>query len=202
MRGIGFFERKQSYMVEKAIIIGGSAGSLPVILRMVEECPASFEPPFVIVVHRGRHQHNILPDLLARRSKRPVVEAEHYDQIQNGKVLLAPTDYHLLVGTDHHLELDLSEKVLFSRPSIDVSFISFAHVFKEQLVAVVLSGANADGAAGAREVLHSGGAVIVQDPAEAEVQMMPRETLNANPEITHVVRSSQILQTVLTLINR
>ena len=189
-------------MVEITIIIGGSAGSLSAVLRLVEECPAHFVPPFVIVLHRGKNKRNVLLDLLTSRSKRPVEEVEHYDQLENGKVFLAPRNYHLLIGADRHLELDLSEKVLFSRPSIDVSFISFADVFKEQLVGVVLSGANADGAAGATAILRNGGVVIVQDPDEAEVNIMPQETLRANAEIANIIPSNQIMNTILTITNQ
>ncbi len=183
-------------MINKAIIIGGSAGSLPAVMRLVEECPSHFVPPFIIVLHRGDHKKSILLDLLTSRSKRPVIEVEHYDQLEDGNVYLAPTNYHLLVGSDHHLELDLSEKVLFSRPSIDVSFISFAKVFKENLIAVVLSGANEDGAKGAKEVLKQNGTVIVQDPNDADVDTMPLKTLKINPEITKIVPSNDILKTL------
>ncbi|NRB61039.1 MAG: chemotaxis protein CheB [Winogradskyella sp.] len=183
-------------MINKIIIIGGSAGSLSAVLQLVEKCPTDFEPPFVIVVHRGKNDQNVLLDLLASRSKRPVIEVEHYDHLENGNVYLAPTDYHLLVGTDHHLELDLSEKVLYSRPSIDVSFISFAKVFKENLIAVVLSGANEDGAKGAKEVIKHNGTVIVQDPNDADVDIMPLRTLKINPEITKIVPSNDILKTL------
>ncbi len=188
-------------MVEKAIIIGGSAGSLAAILHIIDQCPASFDIPFIIVVHRGKNQTSVLSDLLSRRSKRPVLEAEHYSQLENGKVFLAPTNYHLLIGMDQHLELDFSEKVLFSRPSIDVSFKSFAEVFRNNLIAVVLSGANKDCSAGARHILDCGGIVIVQDPKDAEVDIMPQETLTANPDIKHIVASNQIMNTLLQITN-
>lgn len=189
-------------MVEKAIIIGGSAGSLSAILNIIDECPENYRIPFIIVVHRGTNRTSVLLDVLSKRSKRPVLEVEHYDQLENGKVFLAPANYHLLVGKDLHLELDFSEKVLYSRPSIDISFKSFAEVFQKNLIAVVLSGANKDSAEGAKYILDSGGIVIVQDPKDAEVDIMPQETLTTNPEIKLVVASNQIMNTFVKITNQ
>ncbi len=61
----------------------------------------------------------------------------------------------------------------FSRPSIDVLFESAAESYRQRVVAVVLSGANADGAAGLRSVVSRGGVGIVQEPSTAERQEMP-----------------------------
>jgi two-component system chemotaxis response regulator CheB len=73
----------------------------------------------------------------------------------------------------------VDERVHFSRPSIDVTFETAADAYGERLVAVLLSGANADGAAGIRRVELLGGRTIVQDPATAERPEMPRAALEA-----------------------
>ncbi|HRO44085.1 MAG TPA: chemotaxis protein CheB, partial [Flavipsychrobacter sp.] len=75
--------------------------------------------------------------------------------------------------------LDVSEKVNFSRPSIDVAFESAAEVFREQLVAVLLSGANTDGVEGLSWVRKLGGRTLVQDPATASVDYMPQSAIQA-----------------------
>jgi len=199
IRIIEFLEKDLFKMIEKVIIIGGSAGSLTPVLSIIEECPLDFKHPIVIVLHRGKNQQNILLELLTRRSKRSVLEVNHYDQLECSKVYIAPSNYHLLIGYDYHMELDYSEKIMYSRPSIDVSFKSFAKVFKKNLIAVVLSGANKDSAVGAGEILSQGGTVIVQDPNDAEVSTMPQETLIANPDIKHIVPFNQIMKTILNI---
>ena len=151
------------------------------------------------MVHRSKNTPNLLLELLRSRSKRPVIEVEHYDKLSNGKIYVAPANYHLLIGADLHFELDFSEKVLFSRPSIDVSLCSFAKAFKEKLVAVVLSGSNQDCAKGCHTVLHFGGKVIVQDPSDAEVNIMPLKTLQYNPTITTKTPTKQLMKTMETL---
>ena len=86
---------------------------------------------------------------------------------------IAPPDYHLLIENDKTFSLDASEKINFSRPSIDVSFESASQVFKENLVCLLLSGANSDGTKGLQKVNEKGGSVIIQDPSTAIVPFMP-----------------------------
>ena len=69
--------------------------------------------------------------------------------------------------------------MLYSRPSIDVLFESAADIYRDRLVAVVLTGANEDGAQGIAAVKRLGGYTIVQNPADAERHEMPRAALRA-----------------------
>ncbi len=73
------------------------------------------------------------------------------------------------------------DPVLFSRPSIDVLFETAAEVFGAGLIAVVLSGANDDGARGAAVIQACGGTVLVQDPKQALVPVMPEAALRSCP---------------------
>ncbi len=75
-------------------------------------------------------------------------EAEDKEPLAPGTVYFAPPDYHLLVEPDRQLSLSSEEPVLYSRPSIDVLFESAADAYGAALAGVVLTGANADGAAG------------------------------------------------------
>lgn len=186
-------------MIEQVVIIGGSAGSLQAVLQVAKDCPSDFKHPIVFVLHRGGPSKSPLAGLISDKSNRIIREVEPFDRLENYKTFLAPTNYHLLVGEDHHLELDLSEKVLFSRPSIDVSFGCFAHVYKQRLTAVVLSGANRDGAEGASEVLRMGGQLIVQSPNDAEVDIMPTATLTSNPKIENIVPTINLMHTIQQL---
>ena len=99
-------------------------------------------------------------------------EAEDKDPIAAPGVYLAPPDYHLLLEPGR-LALSTDEIVNFSRPSIDVLFESAADAYGEAVVAVLLTGANSDGARGLGRVRAAGGYAIVQDPATAESKEMP-----------------------------
>ncbi|RYD73665.1 MAG: chemotaxis protein CheB, partial [Sphingobacteriales bacterium] len=96
-----------------------------------------------------------------------------------GTVYIAPADYHLLLEQNETFSLDYSEKVNYSRPSIDVTFQSAAEVFKNGLVCILLSGSNADGVEGLKAANNSGGLVVVQNPDTAIMPYMPQQALNS-----------------------
>ncbi len=160
------------------VVIGGSAGSLEVILKMAEALPTKAAAVFVIVVHRKSDGDSILGELLSLRTSMPVKEVEDKEPVVLNTIYLAPCGYHLLLEDKHNFSLDSSEKVHHSRPSIDVTFESVAEVYGDRAIGVLLSGANADGAAGLQKIKQAGGHTIVQDPASAEVDYMPRQGIS------------------------
>jgi two-component system, chemotaxis family, protein-glutamate methylesterase/glutaminase len=105
------------------------------------------------------------------------VEAEDKTSIMSGTIYIAPADYHLLIEKDKTFSLDYSEKINYSRPSIDVTFETATEAYGNKLAAFLLSGANADGAAGLLSVKNSNGLSVVQDPKEATVEFMPESAI-------------------------
>ena len=161
----------------KMLAIGGSAGSLDVILRIVTALPFVSHLATIIIVHRKNDRESILTDLLSSRTKLAVKEIEDKEAISGGTIYIAPADYHLLIENEKMFSLDASEKIHHSRPSIDVSFESVAEVFGTTAIGVLLSGANADGADGLSRIKQADGFTIVQDPASADVGYMPQQAL-------------------------
>jgi two-component system chemotaxis response regulator CheB len=162
----------------RMVVIGGSAGSLDVILKIVATVQNAADVAFIVVVHRAKTGDSILADLLSAQTKLAVKEVEDKEQILPGTIYIAPPDYHLLLENEYTFSLDASEKVHYSRPSIDVTFESAALVYKTTLVGILLSGANADGAMGIKTIADAGGYTIVQQPATAEVSYMPQRALS------------------------
>jgi two-component system chemotaxis response regulator CheB len=161
------------------MVIGGSAGSLTWVLRIVSLLRDSMNVAVLIVMHRMAYQEdNILQEVIMSRTSFDVREVDDKDALQPGVIHVAPPDYHVLVEKDGTLTLDDSEKVNFSRPSIDVTFESAAESFGQTLVAVLLSGANADGASGLLKVKEKGGWVVIQDPASADFPFMPQKAMD------------------------
>lgn len=163
------------------LAIGGSAGSLEVILNLVAQLPRLPNAVVIIVVHRKKDNDSILVNLLSSRTRLPVKEVEDKEPILLNTVYLAPPDYHLLIERSDLFSLDSSEKVQYSRPSIDVTFESVAQAFGDKTIGILLSGANADGAAGLAKIRRAGGYTIVQDPATADVGYMPQQALELTP---------------------
>lgn len=177
----------------KAVIIGGSAGSLQALLQILPflEKPVSFA--VVIVVHRKNSDEQTLEDLIALKSKLKVREVEDKVKLEPGFIYIAPSNYHLLFEKNETLSLDTSEKVNYSRPSIDVSFESAAEIYREQLVGVLLSGSNSDGTIGLRAIQAAGGISVVQNPLSAEMPFMPNNAiLNTTPDF--ILSTDEILE--------
>jgi len=161
------------------LAVGCSWGGLAAAGRLLEALPPELDLPTVIVQHRGESPSGLV-QLLARHTARPVSEPDDKDQVRRNHVYVAPPGYHLLVDRQR-FSLATEAPVRYSRPSVDVLFESAAEAFGPSLAAVVLTGANADGAAGLACVAAAGGLALVQDPATAERSAMPAAALAAVP---------------------
>lgn len=162
------------------VVVGVSAGGLQALRTLVSGLPEDFGIPVVVVQHRSKDSE-LLCDLLQDCTGLTVSEATDKEPIRGGQVCIAPPDYHLLVEPGF-VSLSTDEPVRFSRPSIDVTFESAADAYGARTVGVVMTGANSDGSRGLRRITDVGGHPVVQDPATAEVRVMPAAALRAVPE--------------------
>lgn len=171
-------------------LIGGSAGSLKVLLEVLPNIKENISFPIIIIIHRGSSD-SVLSELLNSKTDLTVVEAEEKTILKAGYIYLAPPDYHLLIEKDHSLSLDASEKLNFSRPSIDVTFTAAAEIFEEKAIALLLSGANSDGVDGLKSVKRKNGTTLAQDPLTAEVDYMPKQAILHN-NIDYILKPKEI----------
>jgi two-component system, chemotaxis family, protein-glutamate methylesterase/glutaminase len=182
-----------------AIVIGGSAGAVAALTTILPAMRAGLGCPVFVVVHLPPARESLLVNLLAQQCALAVKEAEDKEIPQPGTIYVAPPDYHLLVESGPMLALSADEPVLFSRPSIDVLFESAADAYQNRLLAIVLSGASEDGAAGLAAVRQAGGMAIVQDPATAPSALMPQAArLRSGTE--HVLALPELEKFAATLI--
>lgn len=168
------------------IVIGGSAGAIEVLRTVLGGLPADFAPSVAIVIHLPADGTNVLHEILATPGGPPMKIAEDKEPIAPGTIYFASPDYHLLVETSRTFALSCDERVHFSRPAIDVLFESAAAAYGERVMGVILSGANADGAAGLRAIANAGGRTVVQSLESAEMIAMPAAALHAVPESVEV----------------
>lgn len=172
------------------VVVGGSAGSLEVIISMLQNLTNS-HLAIILIIHRKGSLHSALPELLNLKSSVTVKEAEEKEPIRQGFIYIAPADYHLLIEPNRTMSLDYSEKVNFSRPSIDVTFECAAGIFGSKVTGILLSGGNADGVAGLKAIRKAGGKCVVQDPESALVSFMPQHALN-EMTVDRVLMSGEI----------
>lgn len=159
-------------MSTKAVVIGGSAGSFQVVIRMLELFRPNLPVPVFLCLHRLKQVRTGFEETLNYSASLPVVEPFDKEDIHPGTIYLAPSNYHLLIERDFRIALSTENPVLHSRPSIDVTFACAADAYGDGLLAILLSGANQDGTQGVAEVKKNGGAVIVQDPEDCEISTM------------------------------
>jgi two-component system chemotaxis response regulator CheB len=180
----------------KLLVIGFSAGGIPLVTRILQALPHDYPLPVVIVSHLPKTKESSLAGLLDQVTPLAVSTALDKEAIKAGHVYLAPPGYHLLVerrsthGPSFALSVD--EPVQNVRPSIDVLFESAAEVFETSLIAVLLSGANSDGAQGMLCVKQLGGLGIVLSPQECEFNTMGRAALERVP-VDYVVGMEEIV---------
>ena len=161
-------------------VIGTSWGGLAALHQVFAALPDSFSLPVVVVQHRHKDSGPFLPRVLQEDTRLSVCEVEDKAPIVGGSIYIAPANYHVLVERGH-LALSTEEPVAFSRPSIDVTFISAADSYRAGVVGVVLTGANSDGARGLKRIADRGGLAVVQSPDTAESPVMPEAALRFVP---------------------
>lgn len=166
------------------VVIGGSAGSIPVVSDILSGLPSKLRIPIVIVLHRQRNVRSEMTEIFQARSRDiKVIEPEDKEPALPGSIYLAPQNYHLLIETKKNFSLDYSEQEHFSRPSIDVTFESIGRVYGKKAVAILLSGANKDGTCGIEFILQQNGKAIVQDPTTAEYPIMVRSAIEISKNV-------------------
>lgn len=164
-----------------AIVLGGSAGGIEAVGTLLAALPQRLAVPILVCLHI-KADATANWQLVFRSSRVPVFEAEDGQLARPGAVYVAPPDYHLLVDVGSRLSLSADERVNMARPSLDVLFESAAWAYEAGVLGVIVSGANADGAAGLAAIRAHGGRAWVQSPETALASMMPRAALGAVPD--------------------
>ena len=180
------------------VAIAASAGGLAALSVLLEEMPIDFPAAIVIVQHLDPRHRSLMADILTRRTKLPVKQAEQGELLKPSTVYIAPPNNHLLVNGDGSLSLTQTELVHFVRPSADLLLESVAASYKERAIAVVLTGTGTDGSMGVRAIKKMGGTVIAQDQG-AEFFGMPSAAI-ATGDVDFVLPLNEIPSALRSLV--
>ncbi len=161
----------------KVIAMGASAGGLEPVMAILQTLPATFPLPVILVLHIPERRDSGLVEVLAKHSKMPVCQAEDKAPVRTGTVYVAGPSYHVSVEKNHRFSLSDELPLQYSRPSIDVLFRSVADAYGRSALAVLLSGASADGAMGLASIKENKGTTLVQKPENARFALMPLAAL-------------------------
>lgn len=184
-----------------AVVIGASWGGLGAISTILASVPRHMQVPIVFCQHQYPHAGSTLLPVLRGRTPLKVVEVEDKMPVESGILYLVPPNYHTLIERDRRFALNVDPPVMYCRPAIDVLFVSAAEAYGDRLAGIILTGANEDGAAGLLHVARCGGMPIIQQPATAEVPIMPAAALKQVPW-AHLMTIDQIGEFLASLATR
>ncbi len=158
--------------------LGASAGGLEALEQFFRQVPADSGSAFVVVQHLDPTHKGILPALLQRGSALKVVQVRDRTPVRPDCIYVIPPnkDMSILHGVLHLLTPTAPRGL---RLPIDFFFRSLALDQRERAVGVILSGMGTDGTLGLRAIKEQAGMVLVQDPATAKFDGMPRSAIEA-----------------------
>lgn len=159
------------------VVLAASLGGLAALRRVLADLPADLPAAVLVVLHRQATAPNVLATILRRHSTLPV-----FDAIAGGtpwacQVHVAPPDMHLCIGPTGLFAVDGSGPICFVSSAVDPLLESAARIFRERLLAVILTGRGRDGAAGTIAVAAAGGTILAENPATARAAGMPTAAL-------------------------
>lgn len=168
------FAKPSTGAASRLVIIGSSTGGPKAVEEVFSQIPPNLPAGIVVVQHMPKGFTRSFAERLDALFPFPVKEASHGDLVENGKVLIAPGDYHLVINKDGRVALNQGERVMFLRPAVDVTMAGLSEVYGNKIVGVILTGMGRDGARGMAEIKKAGGITIAQDKNTSTIYSMPR----------------------------
>ena len=180
------------------IVVAASAGGLQPLRTLLRQLPEDLPAAVFVVLHVPATGGRSLPRILDRSGPLPAAGAVDGERVQNGRVYVAPPDRHLLFIKDT-VRLSSGPRQNGVRPAADPLFRSAALHAGPRTIAIVLSGTLDDASLGSATVERLGGRVVVQDPADADYDSMPRNAISVTGQPV-VVSAAHLAKSVIQLV--
>jgi two-component system, chemotaxis family, protein-glutamate methylesterase/glutaminase len=194
--------RALSATTNKIIAIGASTGGTEAIKAVLSGMPPN-APGILVVQHMPAKFTTSFAERLDGLCAMNVKEAEDGDSVVNGRVLIAPGNYHMLLrrsGARYYVQVKTGPMVHHQRPSADVLFKSVADYAGANAIGIILTGMGADGAEGLLKMREAGARTIAQDEQSCVVFGMPKEAIKLGAA-EKVVSLEQISRSSLEMVN-
>jgi len=172
------------------VVMAGSTGGPTAFEQIIIRLPADIPAPIVAIQHMPKGNFlACMADRLDKLSEVRVKIAKNYEYLENGTVYFAPSGVHVILRSrvPEFLKDSKNErtKIIFSnippvngvKPSADVTMISAAPIFKNNMIGVVLTGMGSDGAEGMKEIKKNGGKTIVSNEETSLIFGMPKSAI-------------------------
>ena len=152
--------------------LGGSAGSISALQTFFKAMPADSGMAFVVILHLSPEHESTLAEVLQHSTSMPVRQVNETEKVEANHVYVIPPA-KALTSMDGQLRLSRLQTEQGRRAAIDLFFRTLADTHGPRASAIVLSGADSDGALGVKRIKERGGLTIAQDPDEALHREMP-----------------------------
>jgi two-component system CheB/CheR fusion protein len=157
--------------------IGASAGGLEACSQVLEHLPKGLDAALILVQHLSPRQESMLAELLGAAGHVPVVQVTDGMEIKPGRLHVIPPNAQMSIEDGGRLRLMPRPEDRSQYKPVDFFLRSLAAYAQSKAIGVVLSGTDADGAAGLREIKGVGGITIAQEPSTARYDGMPRSAI-------------------------
>lgn len=161
------------------VAIGSSTGGPQALVRVLADVAPVVRAPILITQHMPPTFTTILANQITRQCGVAAFEAEDGLVVEAGRIYIAPGDFHMTIDAGHTIRLNQAPPENYCRPSVDPMLRSLVSVYRDRVLAVILTGMGHDGLAGCRAVVAAGGSIIAQDEATSVVWGMPGAVVGA-----------------------
>ena len=176
------------------VALGASAGGTEAIVSFFEKMPSDSGLAFIVTQHLSPDFKSLMPDILKNATEMLIHTAEEGMSIIRNNIYLIPPRTNATLKEGHFNLTDLTNKLRINYP-IDVLFESVAVNYRENAIAVVLSGAGTDGSRGIIKIAENGGLVLAQTPDDAQFTSMPQSAIAT--DVVTAVKAAHLLPGVI-----
>ena len=165
------------------IAIGASTGGPAAVANVISRLPVDIKAAIVVVQHVDENFAPGLAEWLGQHTALPVRLAKEGDRIENGRVLIAGKNDHLIINKNQTLGYRVEPASIPYRPSVDVFFESVLNNWQGESIAVILTGMGKDGAEGMLALRNNGTFTIAQSADTCAVYGMPKAAVELNAAV-------------------
>lgn len=181
------------------VAVGASAGGLEALNAFFDNVVENYDYSYVIIQHLSPDHKSLMAELLAKKTKVPIVAVTDDSLIERNCIYVIPPTMNLVIQDGHLKLLDKPEAKTLNLP-IDLFMESLAVAYGRDAVGVILSGTGSDGTRGIQAIKKQGGLVLVQQPEDASFNGMPSSAINTG-DVDYIVPAREMIGEIHTYYN-
>src|SRR5882724_10297219 len=167
----------RGYQMTPLVGLGGSAGAIPALQAFFKAVPTDSGVAYVVILHLASEHESTLAQVLQHCTSMPVVQVKDSRQVEANTVYVIAPGKAIKTVNGRISLTDDPLRASGHHVAVDLFFRALADTHGPHAAAIVLSGADGDGAIGIKRIKERGGLTVAQDPQEAEHGSMPRSAI-------------------------